>query len=38
MNQLARLPAPVEPGTPQRKKEITDYARIISGQSDPDLQ
>ncbi|AOF90341.1 peptidase M48 family protein [Sinorhizobium sp. RAC02] len=26
------------PGTPQRKKEITDYARIISGQSDPDLQ
>ena len=26
------------PGTPQRKKDITDYARIISGQSDPDLQ
>ncbi|MGD9478006.1 M48 family metallopeptidase [Shinella sp. G-2] len=26
------------PGTPQRKKEIIDYARIISGQSDPDLQ
>lgn len=26
------------PGTPERKKEITDYARIISGQSDPDLQ
>ncbi len=26
------------PGTPQRKKDIIDYARIISGQSDPDLQ
>ena len=26
------------PGTPQRRKEITDYARILSGQSDPDLQ
>ena len=26
------------PGTPERKKQITDYARIISGQSDPDLQ
>ena len=26
------------PGTPRRKKDITDYARIISGQSDPDLQ
>jgi Zn-dependent protease with chaperone function len=26
------------PGTPERKKEITDYARIISGESDPDLQ
>ena len=26
------------PGTPQRRKDIIDYARIISGQSDPDLQ
>lgn len=26
------------PGTPQRKKDIIDHARIISGQSDPDLQ
>jgi len=26
------------PGTPQRRKQIEDYARIISGQSDPDLQ
>ncbi|MFC6447284.1 M48 family metallopeptidase [Shinella zoogloeoides] len=26
------------PGTPQRKKDILDYARIVSGQSDPDLQ
>ena len=26
------------PGTPQRKKDILDYARIISGQSDPELQ
>ena len=26
------------PGTPQRKKDIIDYARIVSGQSDPDLQ
>lgn len=26
------------PGTPERRKEITDYARIITGQSDPDLR
>ena len=26
------------PGTPQRKKDIIDYARIVSGQSAPDLQ
>ena len=26
------------PGTPERRKDIIDYARIVSGQSDPDLQ
>lgn len=26
------------PGTPQRRKDIIDYARIVSGQSDPDLR
>jgi Zn-dependent protease with chaperone function len=26
------------PGTPERKKEIIDYSRIITGQSGPDLQ
>lgn len=26
------------PGTPQRKKDILDYSKIITGQSDPDFQ